>query len=1169
VVSGAARRSTLILTLVAIVAALLISILPVQAASSRPAGGGVGAALWRPLASLRTDSSAGRPDVMALRYRALELDRAGMRDRLAAAPLEHTAASARPLILSLPTPTGRSARFAVQESPVVAPRLAARFPFVKTYKGQGVDDPAATIRLDLGRTGFHAQVLSPNGDWYIDPYYHLDQSVYVSYFKRDAVNTHSFVEHGFEDLAREARENASPGGASDAERVVGTELRTYRTAVAVTGEYSTFHGGTVPLVHNAIVTAVNRVTGVYERELAIRLTLVANNDNLIYLNPATDPYTNNNPSQLLTQNQSNIDSVIGNANYDIGHVFSTGGGGLAGLAVVGRAGLKARGETGLAAPTGDTFYIDYVAHEMGHQFGGNHSFNGTRGSCAGNANTSTAMEPGSGSTIMAYAGICGLDDLQLHSDDYFHAISFDEIVAYTTTPGSPGNLGAAPSGNSPPTVTVNGGPFTIPMRTPFQLSATGSDPNGDSLSYTWEQYDGGALRTLDAASKPSGVLFRSWAPTTSPTRVFPRLSSILANTTNANTGTCPALPGGLNCWVEFLPTVGRTMNFRVSVRDNNAAAGGVNSANVVVTAGATGPFLVTSPNTGVSLPGGTSQTVTWNVASSNLPPVSTANVNILLSTDGGNTFPTTLLANTPNDGSQPVTLPSQSTSQARIKIEAVGNVFFDVSDANFTITAGGNVPPVANADSAATPVNTAVPVDVLANDTDSDGTLVPSTVAVVGSPANGGTSVNPTTGVITYTPTSGFSGADSFTYTVKDDDGATSNAATVSVTVGSGGTTDLFPTSFTIETGGLVSGTVSSLNADDDAFLVVRAPKGGSTVTWYGTFTGVDNAASSLAAAYRGKASTTCTQTLSMFRWSDSTWVQLDSRSIGTTEVLVSGLSPSGTLADFVSNTSGTGDVRLRVSCTGGTGLIVSGDLMRLTVGSGGGGTQALSVSLAGTGTGTVTSAPAGITCPADCSEAYTTGTLVTLTATPGGSSTFAGWSGACTGTGTCQVTMNAPASVTATFTSTGGTTDVFPSSFTVESGSLGGGTVASLGANDNNFLIVRATKSTPRTATWYGTFTGVANGVSSLSATYRGLSSATCTQVVSIFRWTDSTWVQLDSRSVGTTEIEVAGLSPSGTLADFVSGTTGNGDVRIRVSCSTPSTAFNLSADLLKITVG
>jgi hypothetical protein len=425
--------------------------------------------------------------------------------------------------------------------------------------------------------------------------------------------------------------------------------------------------------------------------------------------------------------------------------------------------------------------------------------------------------------------------------------------------------------------------------------------------------------------------------------------------------------------------------------------------------------------------------------------------------------------------------------------------------------------------------------------------------------------VNPTTGAITYTPNSGFTGSDGFTYRVNDDDGAPSNAATVSITVGSGGTTDLLPSSFTIETGSSGGGTVASLNADDDNYLVVKTPKSGSTATWFGTVTGVDNGVSSLAATYKGKVSTSCTQTVSIFRWSDSTWVGLDTRSIGTAEVLISGLSPSGTLADFVSNASGTGDVRIRVSCAGSGSFNVSGDLMKLTVGTGGGGTQTLTVSVTGTGSGTVTSSPAGINCPGDCSEAYTTGAVVNLTATPGGGSTFSGWSGACSGTGACQVTMNAATSVTATFAG-GGATDVFPSSFTIETGSSGGGTVASLNADDDDFLVVKTPKS-GATATWFGTFTGVNNGVASLQATYKGKSSVTCTQTISIFRWSDSTWVPLDTRSIGTAEVLVSGLSPSGTLADFVSNASGTGDVRIRVSC-TAGNNFNLSADLMKLTV-
>jgi hypothetical protein len=269
-------------------------------------------------------------------------------------------------------------------------------------------------------------------------------------------------------------------------------------------------------------------------------------------------------------------------------------------------------------------------------------------------------------------------------------------------------------------------------------------------------------------------------------------------------------------------------------------------------------------------------------------------------------------------------------------------------------------------------------------------------------------------------------------------------------------------------------------------------------------------------------------------------------------------------LSDFVSNASGTGDVRLRVSCVA-SNVIVSGDLMRLTVGSNAT-TQALTVSVAGAGTGSVSSSPAGIACPGDCSEAYATGTAVTLSATPTGGSTFSGWSGACSGAGTCQVTMNAATSVTATFAAGGGTTDVFPSAFTIETGSLGGGTAASLSADDDNYLVVRAPKA-GTTATWYGTFTGVDNGVSTLQAAYDGKASTTCTQTISMFRWSDSTWVGLDNRSIGTGEVLVSGLSPSGTLSDFVSNASGTGDVRLRVSCVASNVI--VSGDLMRLTVG
>lgn len=266
---------------------------------------------------------------------------------------------------------------------------------------------------------------------------------------------------------------------------LGTNLRTYRLALACTGEYAVAVAGagpTVPAVAAAMLTSINRVTGVYEREVSLRMTLIANNNNLIYLNGATDPYTNNNGGTMLGENQANIDAVIGNANYDIGHVFSTGGGGIASLNSPCITGNKARGVTGLPNPVGDAFDIDYVAHEMGHQWGGNHSMAGCGASPA-----STKYEVGSGTTIQGYAGICAAENIQPNSDPVFHAISFDEISNFITTGGGNTCGVSTATGNTLPIIaTLANNNLSIPVSTPFTLSGTATDQNNDPLSYCWE-----------------------------------------------------------------------------------------------------------------------------------------------------------------------------------------------------------------------------------------------------------------------------------------------------------------------------------------------------------------------------------------------------------------------------------------------------------------------------------------------------------------------------------------------------------------------------------------------------------------------------------------------------------------------------------------------------------
>ncbi|NEN24633.1 T9SS type A sorting domain-containing protein [Cryomorpha ignava] len=565
--------------------------------------------------------------------------------------------------IELPAENGKFSTFFLVENTTMSTALQTEFPEIVTYNIVSTQNHSTWGKLDLSPKGLHAMYKVPGEETiFIDPAFEGDTEAYIVYTRSKYIANKTadcLVNGGDGEYVPEESKLAIPYN--------NCELKTYRLAIAATGEYTQFQGGTVPNALSAIITTVNRVNMVYERDFGVTLELIANTTSLIYTSASTDPYSNGNPGAMINQNQTNINDVIGSENYDIGHVFGTNSGGLAGLGVV--CGLqKARGVTGSGAPIGDSFDIDYVAHEMGHQFGGSHTFNN---SCNGNRNNSTAIEPGSGSTIMAYAGICS-PDVQNNSDDYFHGVSMRQIGIEIESHGcavitSIDNT--APEIESVPTNVF------IPISTPFALTAQASDMDeSDILTYCWEQTDSQISTQPPSAGSTNGPNFRSFDPDLSPTRYFPRLPS-LANSAS-------------QIW-ERLPAVGRNMNFRVTVRDNSPSAGCTQFENTTVTVVAdAGPFTVTYPTTsGIAWDAYTLETVTWDVANTDQLPIDCQIVDIYLSVDGGTSYPVLLAENVANSGSAEVSVPNSATSTARVMVMNDAGTFFDISNSNFTINA--------------------------------------------------------------------------------------------------------------------------------------------------------------------------------------------------------------------------------------------------------------------------------------------------------------------------------------------------------------------------------------------------------------------------------------------------------------------------------------------------
>lgn len=573
------------------------------------------------------------------------------------------------VVIDVPLPSGEMVKYRLESNTALEQGLIDQYPNLKTYNGYQVDNLKNTGKFELTSAGLHGMFSYRGKLVFLDPKYLGNDRIYSSYYKSDAVNNqqqmvlNTPINKAIANFlqARELENTVTP-----ANTVVA--LKTYRLAITTTGEYTQFHGG-VDNVMTELATLVNRINFIYEHEFAARLSLVANNRTLVFPDPATDPFKNELGDDISDATQV-ISQRIGTANYDIGHLLATDGGGLAALGVACDNEAKATGGSGISAPVGNAFHVDLVAHEIGHQFGATHTFNGLSDACGENRNDESSYEVGSGSTIMSYAGICGDDNLQSNADPFFHGHSIDQVKQHLARFPS---CGTPDTGTNRTPVASAGSDYIIPANTPFTLTGTGTDQDNDSLTYDWQQFDLGAGNNGRAGQVDDGKrpLFRAFAPKQTSSRTFPQLKDVLSG--NLTFG-------------ETYATTNRALNFRLIVRDMK---GGVASDNSVVTVVNTGEaFAVTEPSSATNWTG-QEQTIRWNVAKTNEAPIACQNVAIDLSIDGGQSFGVNLTSSTANTGSFNATIPTLNTSSARLRVSCVNNVFFAINTGNFSINSQG------------------------------------------------------------------------------------------------------------------------------------------------------------------------------------------------------------------------------------------------------------------------------------------------------------------------------------------------------------------------------------------------------------------------------------------------------------------------------------------------
>lgn len=629
-----------------------------------------------------------------------ELDEATMKQSLVA--VQGKAVKENETVIEIPNKNGVLEKFSVWESSNFESDLQAKYPEIRAYEGIGITDPGASISFSFSPQGIQTMVLRGENDTEFIEKYSQGSKAYVVFDSKSRKRGSLPFSCKTEDVSlnKQLLSKTSKLAASNG------VYKTFRLALSCTAEYTTYHGGTVAGALAAMNATMTRVNGIFNKDLALRLIIIGNNTNIIYTNAVTDPYSDaviDDPNNTITDGsegawslelQENLTATIGNANYDIGHLFgASGSGGNAGCIGCVCVAPSIDDEYGKGSaytspadgkPEGDTFDIDFVVHEMGHQLGANHTFSDAIEGDGVN------VEPGSGSTIMGYAGI-GDYSVQNNSDDYFTYVSINQIQA---------NLANKSCGTSQtltsqtPTISA-GADYTIPKGTAFILKGTGSDPNGDSLTYCWEQNDSASTQSgassVAFSTKPDGPLFRSFKPVSSSVRYMPALSNVLASKLTST-------------W-ESVSDIARTLHFTLTGRDNAAQGYAQTStdAMIVTVSGTAGPFAVTSQNTAnLGWSQGTSQTITWSVNNTASLPGS-ANVNIKLSTDGGLTFSTVLKANTPNDGSETITVPAIQATNCRILIEPTDNIYYAVNSKSFAV--GYSVTSTCNTYTFSTPIS--------------------------------------------------------------------------------------------------------------------------------------------------------------------------------------------------------------------------------------------------------------------------------------------------------------------------------------------------------------------------------------------------------------------------------------------------------------------------------